>query len=1457
MMLFPLFYHSSPSAYCSPLQKRSPLRGSFCIPLMDHDSHGLTHPQKKSLTEVYWIEATEDAVGWYAIYFLFYIGEEDRKAHVMSSETLRSTLQKLLQQGQLTLSSTTFDSASVKMLIDTYYAGAPIVLRQAQIAPDSPAATTIAITGVSTFLNVEDVPVTANFEEAPDGVAITLRYHLPATWAFSQSFPHLPVSFDFRQPFGAAQRSYLDLLTLTDARFIVSTKDHIDQEFNVPLCQGLNFICHMHLNGLLGSIEQMIGTTEPLILSGPILLPPLNPTLPLPVLPRVLPRRTSTPLIGINLQALTHAQLARGSVKLDSTYINLYSPLTADWLASHPSYTPGMFFGGDIHVGGHVTMDAVAEVPPGLADTLTFSGIFEGLTLPSLSDLADLVGADDLASQLAPHLPLPGSLNLQAVALSVSFDPLSLDIVSLLISLDNQPWRPIDDTIDGHRLLVEVSQVFVRFTVIDPLGRGRSLSTMLLGSLSVADVPMTIMASVPDFVITGDLSPQTALPLASLLRAYLPDVPPVGDLLIDQVFFTAVPGQSLSIQAAMADQPHPWVIDLGSKPLTISDVQLRIDYARGSGINGAFSGTLALAGVSLALAYQVPGAFSLRGQLPPLHLRALVESLCGDVIPGPREFDIAFTNAQVRIEKDAIAHTLLLAAQVDDFGSVALQVKQANSVWGFAVGMDLPQQWKLSRLSSALAPFDSSFRFQKMVLVIASLQDPGFTFPDLAAFNMPTITSPRINLPSSAVGVVPGINFYAEMEFGGQKGLELLKKTLNMSDVTLPIRLQIGENPALNSLLTASIAGQFNSAVTLSGTLRLQLSAGVVILSVLASATATVHNQPLTFSSELDVTEGGLYFAATMQGSWRQAFTIPSLTLSDLALLVGCNWEGIPTLGLAGTLDLDGFRGAIAILFDSVAPQRSLLAGSISDLTLANVYSTLVSTVVSPPTALDRVLEEVSLKGTALFTIPGSLAADLDKNIVSPGLIQAFAQGRVSLPTRASDVLLVTGKAGSLWYLTDRTTLKHYTITLVGDHLQVALAVQLYLAPEATMIGQLAYPQGIRLNAALDCFGLNGTASVDVSTNQGIAVDGTINSITIGEIFALTGHGGRGDPLISLATYDAPTSRYRGIHCIFSGAVTMLGFTRDIDLLVTKDGFAFSVSARLFNVFQASLTAQCPLSNFASADFTITATMDNDFYQYLKTQGTAAIAQEARSAISSLSDAQQKVDNAQQMVASLQEQIKAGRAVVQGERDRALQKLNAARAKVASIQNSIDANQYTIDQLNKEIQALKGDASKHWLHAAGDGARITERETEVGAHETAMSGEKGALAAAQGELNLDGKAIQATPVEADPRVAPLYTKLGTATAGLETAKGTLEGLKKAVGAMASVGGWISKQGQDSLLSITHASFTGQLSHLNSGSVSMAIDLVFMNTSYHEVVDFNFYHPDQTIGNLVAALKKHL
>src|SRR5205823_5225873 len=149
-----------------------------------------------------------------------------------------------------------------------------------------------------------------------------------------------------------------------------------------------------------------------------------------------------------------------------------------------------------------------------------------------------------------------------------------------------------------------------------------------------------------------------------------------------------------------------------------------------------------------------------------------------------------------------------------------------------------------------------------------------------------------------------------------------------------------------------------------------------------------------------------------------------------------------------------------------------------------------------------------------------------------------------------------------------RTTLKHYGIIRRGDVLNVEMQVQLYVAPQPTLIGQLMFPQGLRLSASVSAFGLGGSADLDVDPNAGISLDGSINPIDEGVIFSLTGSGGRGIPTLSLATYDAPGAKIRGPHLVISGSVTMLGFTRDIDLKASKDGFSLTVSAKLFNVFE-------------------------------------------------------------------------------------------------------------------------------------------------------------------------------------------------------------------------------------------------------------------------------------------------
>src|SRR5262249_15043300 len=140
------------------------------------------------------------------------------------------------------------------------------------------------------------------------------------------------------------------------------------------------------------------------------------------------------------------------------------------------------------------------------------------------------------------------------------------------------------------------------------------------------------------------------------------------------------------------------------------------------------------------------------------------------------------------------------------------------------------------------------------------------------------------------------------------------------------------------------------------------------------------------------------------------------LTLSNLALVIGADWEGIPSLGIACTLTVKSFNSALAIFFDSTDPSRSMVAGAVSDLTLREVVETLARSRV--PREIERVLHDVALLHTKEFTIDGALADDLD-NLKLDRVAAAFAANGTSLSTSSRDVLVVVGQKGKTWFLTN------------------------------------------------------------------------------------------------------------------------------------------------------------------------------------------------------------------------------------------------------------------------------------------------------------------------------------------------------------------------------------------------------------------------------------------------------
>ena len=122
-----------------------------------------------------------------------------------------------IDQGTVVISETTLTPA-VGEFLRSFYDGQPITISGVKLAESGQTAGEIRLEGVSTFLNVPDLPVSARVDLAGDGaVRAILRYRLrdlapgPAAWVFSRSFPKLPrVSHDRPLPQFASRAARRD-----------------------------------------------------------------------------------------------------------------------------------------------------------------------------------------------------------------------------------------------------------------------------------------------------------------------------------------------------------------------------------------------------------------------------------------------------------------------------------------------------------------------------------------------------------------------------------------------------------------------------------------------------------------------------------------------------------------------------------------------------------------------------------------------------------------------------------------------------------------------------------------------------------------------------------------------------------------------------------------------------------------------------------------------------------------------------------------------------------------------------------------------------------------------------------------------------------------------------------------------------------------------------------------------
>jgi hypothetical protein len=1108
--------------------------------------------------------------------------------------------QALTPAGSTVTISTETLPAPFADFLKSYYAkqGRQIVISNAQLTSDA-ARGVVAITGRANVLDAANLPVAASFSlDATGNVAAVLRYTLldlgsaSSGWKFSWLLRELPgelslgalaLAAQLGMPAQKARRdgflfgdlpSNLDRMPLGGADLLVTTGAYTDPETQLAFGGGIHFLGQLQPMALLGPLGTVMESTRTVAIRGELVVIADPTQLVLPELSSdpfavtIYPWEVTPALPGVHLQAALGLETRLGNLVLRDTALRLYSPPSADLVSDADPLRPLIALTGRFLIpSANIELDAIARMPSQAGETdALLEARCHGLSIANLAAMADLAGAGDSISALPDSLGgvIRGlaKLELTDVVLRLTHGTSGASVAwaSFAVGAPGARWNVWRD-------VLAITDLGLRVNVTDPFGGSgtRSTDVAVTGTALIEGVPIEVVASTSasGFSLAGVLLAKQTLPLAKLMKTWAPDLPVPGDLTVDQLRVSYASGGVFRLSGTLAQDPG-WKIAVGPGSLAIEDVVFDLSVPASGSATGSFRGAIAFSpGVKLAMAYDLPGSFVLRATCDEISLRGLAATLSNQKVWLPNGFDLTLRDSSVLISSTSGTQGSLvfqLATRVEGAGLFAFEARdRAGGAWGFVAGFDLgaSQASSLPGLAE-LAAFERMLHLGKLMLVVATFADAQFQFPDAAQFQNPRIGSGKVPLPGAG-GIAAGLNLFAEWSIdGSDKVQKMLAKLLGLG-ATMDVTLQVSEQQTrLFFRYDGKLLGQPMSAMCGVQSVGAQLS-----WFLAGTLTAKIQGHPQVFDVAMAVTPGGALFSGDMKGA--TAVDCGPFKLSQLALEVGVDWAGIPSLGIAATIDVKQFESSVAVFFDSTDPARSLVAGSLGDLTMKDVFDTLTGGAAKSP--IDGVLKSIAIRGTGAFSIAGDLAADLD-GLVFDKVAGAFAAAKVQIPAASSQLLLVVNKKGAAWHLTDLTTMRHYQLKKSGDKIQVSIAPQFYFAPQPTSIGMQRYPQAFFLDAALAFAGFDAAVKVDISAGKGIAVDAQMDRITIldDNLFSISALQGGGGPKLSLGTFQQPNQpdeKFRPPHFYVNGRMGLLGAKTGVYASISAQGIDLELKGSL------------------------------------------------------------------------------------------------------------------------------------------------------------------------------------------------------------------------------------------------------------------------------------------------------
>ena len=1346
--------------------------------------------------------------------------------------------------GSVVLDRRTLPSRAALRLFDRLL-GAEVLILDEGVVLDGPE-DVVRIRGRASVLGIErcrtEVELTENGGDL--GVSVVLRP--PAGWHLGTSFP------------GVAG-SDLDTMLVTEPRLTLRSHDETGAELTVR--DALVFGGTVGLASLFAGMGPLLGNLVQADMAGPIRVARPVRTSEIDAAETLDVVRLNDPsaAVEVELSAAIPVSVDVPGFSLHDAALIVEGPYVVDW-AAYSGVRKALR--ARVEIGGE---DVWVEGGATAGGLVSFRARPDDLTFSDIGALAGLVPGADLEAALPESVGAIGQVRVTDLDVVVDVGKPALSHVGIGVSL------AADWPVPGG--FAEIDEVQAYFMASALGSEGLAARCTLSASLTVGDLGCQVTAFAPEHVLVATIPD---LPLSAAIAGLAPDASPMLDVLPDlslRDVSISVDARSggLSVHAATDGE---WRVPVGVDGLVVRDLHLEVNRrpvaagAKQPSVTGLVTGRISLAGAEIEVEYAFPGDLVVRGTLPTISLTGMMRALAGTT--ALRDTPLPDAVLETRLDDVYVViapgRGLFQAAARTPLGEVEIMARKiSGGSWGLAAGFVTAPGWRFAEIADELAAVDA-VGLGRISLVVCTSADPAL------ALTMVNPSRPQIELNRDRLGTLEpeplgtrlqrGLNLFADFSLADIGASELLGVE------QLQVYAAIGPRPA-DLVLEARFAGDIPLGPEVRMTqaaLRLRPAPAELSIMLLGVVQARVGAEDLKFTGGLAITSRTLSGMVTMEGSWVDPLGLKDLTVEDVALELGLSFAaGLPTIAIAGSIQVGAMMATTAVRFDAGRPERSLLAVTADRLLLID-------------------------------------------------LIDAFCPPEVrrAIPAEASSVLTSTGLE----------------------------AVEIYIAPMATRIGELEYEQGFRAACQLVLPGFRASAAIELDTASGVAVTATMSRIEIPGLLTITGSRGEPGPRLALEAKAGQPFLFQAM-----GRIELLGLDAEALIDFHQQGFDFEANGRVSGHFDAHVHATGSRIN-STQGFWLVVEMQSDLMAFLREQATAAIQEASQAATRDIEAAQTEVRTAQAQLNQLDKEIERVRGLIRTERKRdddnlrhLTGELTKAQAEVDKIKKEIDTArslvgrerardagnlrvaqadvktaQAAVDTLQRDIEAQKKwiktledqiRAKKRWLdgkawwdqtwagpeyaaYAAGKSAEISVAYTKIGGIEAARgvawttleaaravvreierslttdpldsdprvaaplarrAVATGTLDAARGALQAFKDTRNAVPIDADPRVAGLFVARDTSALAIDTAHAALEGVKASVAGLADVSTFIAKQGLGGLVDVTRARFETSLAMSGGGMFDLQLLVSFMSGPPEDV------HLSMSFDDPIAGAKR--